>query len=350
MLALNGCCWLKKCWVPRHVKGIVTVSNKMTLGRCENRTNNTSRLQPPGSIMNVHSSALQCRNLVMKMLTSKRKKKWYEPSQYVAVGQPGLQRPPKKHHEDSVRVRTLNIILYKALSDLLTSHEVNADITSYDVEITKVSLSADFSACRVYWKTSWTSEQDGKIQQVLDKSAPRIRYLLISQQVLGSVPPLVFVKDKHHASLKEVENLLKTADYGPSEDSDHLPLSGADSEIRLQSSEPGKEKAVPFFGIDHDALHKQIEDYKQRPRAPYSPGPSSAQLTQEQLDALAAIRKQRLIEKKKRRSKVIDDDLTPKEFLLARQRQAELEEQDYSENELEDSQIAQLMEDENLKH
>jgi hypothetical protein len=39
----------------------------------------------------------------------------------------------------------------------------------------QVSLPADFSSCRVYWKTSGVSERDDQIQQALDKSSPRIR-------------------------------------------------------------------------------------------------------------------------------------------------------------------------------
>lgn len=52
-------------------------------------------------------------------------------------------KPAKKRSlEDSLRVRTLNTILYKSISDLLSSHEVHAQLPSYNVEITKVRLSA----------------------------------------------------------------------------------------------------------------------------------------------------------------------------------------------------------------
>lgn len=86
------------------------------------------------------------------------------------------------------------------------------------------------------------------------------------------------------------------------------------------------EKRV-LFGVDHDALYKQIEEYKQRSRDSVSQISSSASLTQEQLDTLAEIRKQKLIEKKKRKAKKMeDDDITPKEFLLMRQLQKEQDE------------------------
>lgn len=41
----------------------------------------------------------------------------------------------------------------------------------------KVSLLADYSVCRIYWRTSLSSDKDVQIQQVLDKCSPRIRYI-----------------------------------------------------------------------------------------------------------------------------------------------------------------------------
>lgn len=91
------------------------------------------------------------------------------------------------------------------------------------------------------------------------------------------------------------------------------------------------ERKRVVFGVDHDALYKQVEDYKQRSRDSSSQVSGSASLTQEQLEMLAEIRKQKLIEKKKRKAKKMkDDDITPKEFLLMRQLQKEEEEQEYN--------------------
>ncbi|GAA6102372.1 putative ribosome-binding factor A, mitochondrial [Tachysurus ichikawai] len=186
----------------------------------------------------------------------------------------------------------------------------------------KVSLLADYSVCRIYWKTSLSSERDSEIQQNLDKCAPRIRYLLTSQQILGSVPPLVFVLDKQYAALKEVEDLLKMADFGPADDSEKLNEKDDETSVHMAES-----KRV-VFGVDRDALYKQIEDYKQRSKDSSSQISCSASLTQEQLQMLAEIRKQKLIEKKKRKAKKMkDDDITPKEFLLMRQVQKDQDEQ-----------------------
>lgn len=102
------------------------------------------------------------------------------------------------------------------------------------------------------------------------------------------------------------------------------------------------EKKRVVFGIDHDALYKQVEDYKQRSKDSSSQISSSASLTEEQLDLLAEIRKQKLIEKKKRKAKKMkDDDITPKEFLLMRELQKEQEEQHHPEHDTEDSEASE---------
>lgn len=70
------------------------------------------------------------------------------PIQATAIGQPGFLKPSKRNKEDSVRVRTLNNIIYKAATDLLSSYEVNSEISAYNVQISKVGyvLSSKFHA------------------------------------------------------------------------------------------------------------------------------------------------------------------------------------------------------------
>lgn len=116
----------------------------------------------------------------------------------------------------------------------------------------------------------------------------------------------------------------------------------------------GEKKRPVLFGVDHDALHKQIEAYKREKGSRESLAQSSATggLTQEQLNTLAEIRKQKLIEKKKLKSKrTKDDDITPKDYLLARSLQKEEQEEvGNNEDSLLDSQISQLMAEDNRGH
>lgn len=326
MFALSGCQWIEKCLLSRYAAAVVSTMARVNPGTLPCRSVGVS---------DFHTCVCQPRDQLKKMFSNKRKKKWYETPQSVIPAQSGFMKPVKKSSvEDSSRVRTLNSLLYKSISELLSSHEVNPQLPTYDVEITKVSLLADYSVCRIYWRTSLSSDKDGQIQQMLDKCAPRIRYLLISQQILGSVPPLVFILDKQYMVLKEVENLLKIADYGPSDDTQKLVLTQKTDDTGEQTAE--RKRLV--LGIDHAALYKQMEDYKQQSSDSSSQISSSVSLTQEQLDMLAEIRRQRLIEKKKRKAKKMkDDDITPKEFLLLRQLQKEQEQQHDTEPDSEDS-------------
>lgn len=354
MLAVKRVVCSKECTFSRFTTALTSVIYKMT-ARPETQGLSRAGVLKESNV-SVHSSAcLSGGNKLMKMLAKKKKKQWYEsPLQASALSQPGFLKATKRNKEDSVRVRTLNIIIYKAVVDLLSSYELNSEISVYNVQISKVSLSPDFSACRIYWKTSLSAEQDSHIQQALNKCAPRIRHLLISHQILGNVPPVVFIRDKQYAAVTEIENLLKKADFCPDEDNmNHLSTNDVGAKLQLMESEDNT-RAV-LFGVDHDALHKQIEAYKREkgPRDSLTQSPAAGGgLTQEQLDMLADIRKQKLIEKKKKRSKWMkDNDITPKDFLLSRSLQKEdKEDQDVDEDGLVDSQVTEMMEEDNRRH
>nr|KAF6330845.1 ribosome binding factor A [Myotis myotis] len=115
----------------------------------------------PGGVRDLHGSPVSCGKNLLKKFASKTKKKfWYEgPS----LGSHLTYKPSKlelltkstskkTRKEDHVRLRALNGLLYKALSDLLCSPEVSQEIYDLNVELSKVSLTSDFSACRVYWR------------------------------------------------------------------------------------------------------------------------------------------------------------------------------------------------------
>ncbi|KAJ8354341.1 hypothetical protein SKAU_G00219080 [Synaphobranchus kaupii] len=308
---------------------------------------------------NIHTSCIQygSKNLLKKFANKSKKKLWYEsptfsPKQILPSSQTDplqLTKPKKLKQESTMRMRVLNTILFKAISDFLSSHEVSAEVYNLNVEISKVSLPADFSNCRVYWKTSGTSERDSLIQEVLDKSALPLRHLLISHQVLGSVPPLVFLRDKQYAALIEVEHLLKIADFGEEENTEETKNSnnvkdgGESAHLSNTSGQPVTAKKAPPFGIDHEALNKQILEYKQRPKEALCKNPVPS-VTQQQLDVLAELRRQKLIEKKKKSRRPVDDDITPQAYLLARYNQdTDAEEVEHPEFDDEESQVKEVM-------
>lgn len=124
-------------------------------------------------------------------------------------------------------------------------------------------MTSDFSACRVYWKTGVSAEQNKHTESVLQRSAAYMRHLLISQQTLRNVPPIVFVQDKRDLVLAEVDRLLAEADFGPPDERDDLDgLRNADAQVPHDSPEPAAHPNL--CGIDHEALNKQIMEYKRK--------------------------------------------------------------------------------------
>lgn len=269
------------------------------------------------------SGSCRAKNLLKRFVNKSKKKLWYETAPQTwspNQGQDTYVKPPRKRdQEDDSRFRILNSVLFKAITELLTSPQLTCDLYDYSPELSKVTLARDFSNCRVFWKTSTDPKKDELIQQALDQNSARIRYLIMSQQTMGGVPTLVFLRDKQYAAIVEVEKLLQQADFGPESTADSDRHTG---ELPLQASEVvmASEPAV-LFGVDHKALNQQIADYRQRCKETglESEAPPAA-LIQAQLTALQELKKKQIINKKRKKSRPVDDDITPREFLLAQQR------------------------------
>ncbi|XP_064801147.1 uncharacterized protein LOC135519873 [Oncorhynchus masou masou] len=117
----------------------------------------------------------------------------------------------------------------------------------------------------------------------------------------------------------------------------------------VESGQPTTSKKPVLFGVDHDALNKQILDYKLRVKDTTS-NTLAPELTMQQLEVLAEYRKQKIMEKKKKSKRPVDDDITPKEYLLSRHSQGqEREEEDGRAFSQEDDQVRELMAEESRK-
>ncbi|NWU69825.1 RBFA factor, partial [Pterocles burchelli] len=265
---------------------------------------------------------------LISFLFSKRKKFWYDSP---TLGSQMMYKPTKlasvmednqtkTRKADNIRRRVLNGLIYKAVTDMMTTCEVSQELYDLKLEVCKasakatagVSLASNFSACRVYWNPAATMEKENYVESVLRKSAPRIRYLLSSQQILGNVPPIVFIKDKEAAAVKEIEELLSIADFGPPEEVETLSQNDSSKPLssEAQSSDPPMRSNL--FGIDHELLNKQIMDYK---RLKASRDTESVAWTEEQEQQLSNIQKKM---KKKKTWNPPDDDITPQKYLLDR--------------------------------
>ncbi|XP_006213274.1 putative ribosome-binding factor A, mitochondrial [Vicugna pacos] len=271
-----------------------------------------------GGARGLHSSPVSCRKNLLKKFASKTKKKfWYEgpslgshltykPSQLESLAKSTSKRARK---EDHVRLRALNGLLHKALTGLLCTPEVSQELCDLNVELSKVSLTADFSACRVSWKASLFAAQNAHTEAVLRRSAAHMRHLVMSQQILRNMPPIVFVQDKKYAAVAEVDRLLAVADFGPRDEKGELVQDDFRDPKALDAASPCDTPgpAVPssLCGIDHEALNQQILEYKRgRGRGGTSPA---------RPEHVAVLMKQ---VRKRRAQPPVDDDLSPKSFLL----------------------------------
>ncbi|XP_074129264.1 putative ribosome-binding factor A, mitochondrial [Sminthopsis crassicaudata] len=276
----------------------------------------------------LHGSPAVCgsKNLLKKFASKTKKKFWYEspsvgphftynPSSWESL----MKRSSKKtKKEDSIRKRTLDGVLYQALSDLIGTFEVNQDVYDLNVEFSKVSLAPDYSACRVYWKTSLSDEQNDHIEVILQKNASRFRHLLITHQILRNVPPIVFIRDKENAAVAEVNRLLEIADFGPPDEKDLTQNDPSECKTSVTSvpSHISECTIQPnLFGIDHEALHKQIMEYKRNKGKRHDDiSIGRAEQEQEQVSML-----QKQVKKKMKKAKrSMDDDITPQDYLLNR--------------------------------
>ncbi|KFW67418.1 hypothetical protein AS28_15022, partial [Pygoscelis adeliae] len=257
-----------------------------------------------------------------------RKKFWYDSP---TLGSKMMYKPAKlasvtkddqtkTRKEDNIRCRVLNSLIHKAVAEMMTTCEINQELYDLKLEICKasakaracVSLASNFSACRVYWNPASTMEKESYVESVLQKSAPRIRYLLMSQQIVGNVPPIVFVKDKEVAAVKEIEELLSIADFGPPEEVETLSQNDSSKLFSSATQSSDSPMRSNLFGIDHELLNKQIMDYK---RLKVSRDIASIAWTEEQEQQLSKIQKK--MRKKKTRNPP-DDDITPQKYLLDR--------------------------------
>ncbi|NWU97205.1 RBFA factor, partial [Upupa epops] len=254
-----------------------------------------------------------------------RKKFWYDSP---TLGSKMMYKPgsvlrdeqTKTRKEDNIRCRILNGLIHKAVSDMVTTGEISPELHDLKLEICKaktlvllqVSLASNFSACRIYWNPAATTEKESYVESVLQRSAPRIRYLLRSQQILGNVPPVVFVKDREGAAVREVEELLRIADFGPPEEEELLSQADASNLSSAAAEASVSPMRSNLFGVDHELLNKQIMEYK---RLKGSRDAKSSAWREEQEQQLSNTRNKT---RKKQQRAPPDDDVTPQMYLRDR--------------------------------
>ncbi|XP_077126135.1 putative ribosome-binding factor A, mitochondrial [Ranitomeya variabilis] len=281
------------------------------------------------------SPALSAKSLLHKFSAKSKKKPWYDsPSfsrpNYKPHGLMSLMKVQQKENRGpNARIKILNSILYKALTGLLSTAEVCEQVFDLQIELSKVSVTVDFSVCRAYWVTSGNKETDVQIETLLQNYAPRFRHLLITHQVLGNVPTIVFLKDQECARRQEIEDLLSTLDFG---ENDASTCKSDDTPSKLDSLSVVEVLATPprsVYGIDHVEFNKKITEYKKRMKEKQVEMVTT-EFSQQQQEQLAEIKKQKLLKKKMKRQRCAEHSrMDPQTYLLA------LDHDLYSDNQVE---------------
>ncbi|XP_014208787.1 uncharacterized protein LOC106639604 [Copidosoma floridanum] len=143
-------------------------------------------------------------------LTKKsRNNKAYKPSVETF---PSLFNKAQTHK--SRRTTVLNKILMRHITDLMATGEVAPTLLGRGIEVTHVDVASDFSVVNVYWIAQNNNDANVTTDQVLKVAAGHLQHELSQLRVIGQVPPVNFVRNKIYNTIKEVEDRLKTVDFG----------------------------------------------------------------------------------------------------------------------------------------
>nr|AHW80380.1 ribosomal binding factor A [Cerebratulus lacteus] len=210
-----------------------------------------------------------CQNLsvkdrfLTKFLKKKKKRSWHD---VPTLSTDNVTFSKAKPNPGSARrVQQLSFILHRYITDMIYGGEIDEELLNTGVQISRVRLLSDLTGINITWTASGT-ETDDRTQEILERNAAKIRSTLSQMYIMGRVPQITFVKDKHTARLAEVERLLKIADMGPNPTEEETELLGTDSETELSDSESTLHRDLSMdctpktnvLGLDHAALMKSV--------------------------------------------------------------------------------------------
>lgn len=166
-------------------------------------------------------------NLVRRYLVnnneSKKKRRWYETK--MLQNPTHLAQPQLKGEKNSHRLHVLNKVFLQKICDILSTGRLSTLFVGYGLEISRVQVAAGMTSVNVHWYCTG-SDVDDTISKLLESNANHIRFELSKQNMIGRVPPILFVKDRRYYKLMEVERCLALADFGedfvPSDPTHHV--------------------------------------------------------------------------------------------------------------------------------
>ncbi|XP_049877362.1 putative ribosome-binding factor A, mitochondrial [Pectinophora gossypiella] len=227
-----------------------------------------------------------------KMLNPKSKKQWYPTEMYGVEPLPSVKSLTKVKNTPGKqgvrRIAMLNKMFMKQITDLMSTGTVAMEVVGRGIEISKVAVTPDLQTVNVFWVCKGDST-DEETEAVLRKTAGALRHELSTLRVMGEVPYIAFVKDRHEAMLADLDRRLVTADYGedytPTE-MGHLLKSEFTLDTKLSPEmkakikqledeievveEPLPEMTNNVFGLDHQKIMNRLLAARKRSKDAWS--------------------------------------------------------------------------------
>lgn len=115
--------------------------------------------------------------------------------------------------ESNRRVTVLNKLFMENITSLMATDRFAEAIYGCGLQVTAVKVTPDFNVIHVFWLANG-NENDLKTDSILKAMAGPLRHELSKLRLMGEVPRITFVKDRHFSKALEVDILLRQADFG----------------------------------------------------------------------------------------------------------------------------------------
>ncbi|XP_057664171.1 uncharacterized protein LOC130898716 [Diorhabda carinulata] len=178
-----------------------------------------------------YASHRQPGKFMNKVLNNTKKKRFGYHDPVVKISDTFSKHKSSKLTTNPKRVAVLNKLFMRNITDLMSTETYASQVLGLGIEINRVQVTSDFKILNVFW-TSSNTEQD-KVENILSKNAGLLRHELSQLRLMGNVPIIKFVKDKHYANLVELNKKLAIADYGDEGPSNIDPAAHLLSEFEL---------------------------------------------------------------------------------------------------------------------
>ncbi|KAJ2948574.1 hypothetical protein O0L34_g7827 [Tuta absoluta] len=239
-------------------------------------------------LLNLKRQALK----LNKLINPKSKKQWYPSQSYELGPLPSVKSLTKVQNtpgkQGSRRIAMLNKMFMKNITDLMSTGTVAMDIVGRGIEVSKVQVTPDLQTVNVFWVCKGNSSDD-ETEAILNKVAGALRHELSTLRVMGEVPYIMFVKDKHEAKVMELDRRLAVADYGEdytATDLGHMLKTEFTLDTKLSPEMKAKikqleeesviiEEPIPemtnnVFGLDHDRIMNRLMAARKRSKDAWS--------------------------------------------------------------------------------